>query len=137
MRERHDAVRDERQCRAVFRYGRAGVAGIFVCAGKLEASPGIVRPRGGQGTYKSGASRLAVATGTPIVPIAVSSAKCWPRKSFLLRPGVIDISIGRPIPSAGRDPDDLMREVERWIEAEMRRLDPAAYAGESARPAAS
>jgi 1-acyl-sn-glycerol-3-phosphate acyltransferase len=88
---------------------------------------GTRTPRGSQGVYKSGASRLAVATGTPIVPIAVTSARCWPRKSFLLRPGVIDISIGRPIPSTGREPDELMREVERWIESEMRRLDPEAY----------
>jgi 1-acyl-sn-glycerol-3-phosphate acyltransferase len=83
--------------------------------------------RGSQGAYKSGATRLAVTTGTPVVPIAVTSAKCWPRKSFLLRPGTIDVSIGRPIPSVGRDPDDLMREIERWIESEMRRLDPEAY----------
>jgi len=83
--------------------------------------------RGTQGTYKTGASRLAVATGTPIVPIAVTSARCWPRKSFLLRPGLIEVSIGKPISSVGRDPDELMREVERWIEAEMRRLDPQAY----------
>jgi 1-acyl-sn-glycerol-3-phosphate acyltransferase len=89
---------------------------------------GTRTPRGGQGTYKTGASRLAVVTGTPIVPIAVSSARCWPRKSFLLRPGVIDVSIGRPIPVEGREPDELMREVEGWIEAEMRRLDPEAYA---------
>jgi 1-acyl-sn-glycerol-3-phosphate acyltransferase len=39
----------------------------------------------------------------------------------------VDISIGRPIESTGREPDELMREVEAWIEAEMRRLDPAAY----------
>jgi 1-acyl-sn-glycerol-3-phosphate acyltransferase len=95
---------------------------------------GTRTPRGGQGVYKSGASRLAVATGTPIVPIAVTSARCWPRKSFLLRPGVIDISIGRPIDPAGRLPDELMREVETWIEAEMRRLDPEAY-GTRAEPA--
>jgi len=88
---------------------------------------GTRTPRGSQGVYKSGATRLAVTTGTPIVPIAVTSARCWPRKSFLLRPGTIDISIGRPIDSRGRDPDDLMREIERWIEAEMRRLDPEAY----------
>jgi 1-acyl-sn-glycerol-3-phosphate acyltransferase len=88
---------------------------------------GTRTPRGSQGAYKSGASRLAVATGTPIVPIAVTSARCWPRKSFLLRPGTVDISIGRPIDSAGREPDELMREIERWIEAEMRRLDPEAY----------
>jgi 1-acyl-sn-glycerol-3-phosphate acyltransferase len=88
---------------------------------------GTRTPRGGQGTYKNGASRLAINAGVPIVPIAASSAKCWPRKSFLLRPGLIDVSIGRPIPSLGRQPDELMREVEAWIEAEMRRLDPEAY----------
>jgi 1-acyl-sn-glycerol-3-phosphate acyltransferase len=40
---------------------------------------------------------------------------------------VIDIAIGRPIDSTGRKADELMREVEAWIEAEMRRLDPEAY----------
>jgi 1-acyl-sn-glycerol-3-phosphate acyltransferase len=88
---------------------------------------GTRTPRGQQGVYKSGASRLALATGSPVVPIAVTSARCWPRKSFVLRPGLIDISIGEPIPPAGRDPEDVMREVEAWIEAEMRRLDPEAY----------
>jgi 1-acyl-sn-glycerol-3-phosphate acyltransferase len=83
--------------------------------------------RGGQGTYKTGASRLATATGVPIVPIAVTSGRCWPRKSFLVRPGIVDVSIGPPIPTAGRDADAVMREVEAWIEAEMRRLDPEAY----------
>jgi 1-acyl-sn-glycerol-3-phosphate acyltransferase len=92
---------------------------------------GTRTPRGAQGAYKSGATRLAVATGTPVVPIAVTSARCWPRKSLTLRPGVIDISIGVPIASAGREPDDLMREVEFWVEAEMRRLDPQAYASTS------
>jgi 1-acyl-sn-glycerol-3-phosphate acyltransferase len=85
--------------------------------------------RGRQGRYQSGASRLAITCAVPIVPIAVSSARCWPPRSFLLRPGVVDVSIGRPIPSAGRRPDELMHEVETWIEAEMRRLDPEAYAG--------
>jgi 1-acyl-sn-glycerol-3-phosphate acyltransferase len=88
---------------------------------------GTRTPRGQQGAYKSGAARLAIAAGTPIVPIAVTSARCWPRKSFLLRPGVIDVSIGRPISPEGRQPDELMREVETWIESEMRRLDPEAY----------
>lgn len=84
--------------------------------------------RGERGTYKTGASRLAIATGVPIVPIAVNSARCWPRRSFLLRPGLVTISIGRPIASEGRAPEELMREVEDWIETEMRRLDPEAYA---------
>ncbi len=84
-------------------------------------------PRGQQGVYKTGASRLAVATNTPILPIAVASARCWPKNSFVKYPGVIDVSIGPPIAVNGRDADELMREVESWIEAEMRRIDPGAY----------
>ena len=87
--------------------------------------------RGKKGTYKSGGTRLAVDTGRPVVPIAVNSAVCWPRKSFLIRPGVVDVSIGKPIASTGREPDELMREVETWIEGEMHRLDPEAYLPES------
>lgn len=83
--------------------------------------------RGKAGTYKTGGTRLAVETGAPVIPIAVTSAKCWPPRAFIKRPGVVDVSIGQPIPSAGRDPAELMREVETWIEAEMRRLDPDAY----------
>jgi 1-acyl-sn-glycerol-3-phosphate acyltransferase len=84
--------------------------------------------RGSQGTYKNGAARIAIAVGVPVVPIAVTSARCWPRNRFIKTPGLIEVSIGRPIPSAGRRSDELMREVESWIEAEMRRLDPEAYA---------
>lgn len=84
-------------------------------------------PRGQKGTYKFGGSRLAVQTGAPVIPIAVTSGKVWPRRAFIKRPGVVDVSIGKPIPSDGRDPGELMREVEEWIESEMRRLDPEAY----------
>ena len=84
-------------------------------------------PRGKAGQYKSGGTRLAVETGAPVVPIAVTSAKCWPRKAFIKRPGMVDVSIGKPISSVGRDPDELLVEVQTWIESEMRRLDPDAY----------
>ncbi len=83
--------------------------------------------RGQKGTYKSGGTRLAIRTGAPVIPVAVTSAKCWPRKAFIKKPGVVEFSIGKPIPSQGRKPDELMLEVEAWIEAEMRRLDPEAY----------
>ncbi|MGI4779730.1 MAG: lysophospholipid acyltransferase family protein [Janthinobacterium lividum] len=108
-----------------------------VAQGKLLLAQGIWiimfpegtrMPRGRQGTYKTGGTRLAIDTGAPVIPIAVTSARVWPRKAFIKRPGVVDVSIGPAIPSAGRKPDELMREVEAWIESEMRRLDPEAYA---------
>ena len=70
---------------------------------------------------------MAIETGAPVIPVAVSSAKCWPRKALIKRPGTVDVSIGPAISSVGRKPDELMAEVEAWIEAEMRRLDPEAY----------
>jgi len=85
-------------------------------------------PRGQKGDYKSGGTRLAIQAGVPVIPIAVTSAKCWPRKAFIKTPGIVDISIGKPIPTVGRRHDELMLEVETWIETEMRRLDPEAYA---------
>lgn len=84
-------------------------------------------PRGQKGVYKHGGTRLACETGAPVIPIAVTSAKVWPRKAFVKRPGVVEVSIGKPIASQGRQPDELLREVEAWIETEMRRLDPEAY----------
>ncbi len=83
--------------------------------------------RGQVGEYKTGGTRLAIEAGLPVVPIAATAARCWPRKSFLLKPGVVDISIGRQIRPEGREPGELMHEVKDWIEAEMRRLDPEAY----------
>lgn len=88
---------------------------------------GTRTPRGGKGVYRSGGTRLAIETGAAVIPIAVTSAKCWPRKAFIKMPGVVDVSIGPMIASAGRKPDEMMREVERWIEDEMHRLDPEAY----------
>jgi 1-acyl-sn-glycerol-3-phosphate acyltransferase len=85
-------------------------------------------PRGQVGQYKTGGTRLAIEAGVPVIPIAVTSAKCWPTKAFIKKPGLVDISIGKPISSVGREPDELMQEVQAWIEAEMRRLDPEAYA---------
>ena len=83
--------------------------------------------RGQKGIYKVGDTRLAVATGAYVIPIAVTSARCWPRRSFSFIPGVIDVSIGAPVSAQGREPSELMDEIERWIESEMHRLDPDAY----------
>jgi len=84
-------------------------------------------PRGQAGQYKSGGTRLAIDAGVPVVPIAVNAAVCWPRKAFVKHPGVVTVSIGPPIESLGREPEELMQQVEQWIETEMHRLDPDAY----------
>lgn len=92
---------------------------------------------GARGRYKSGGPRFAVRTGALVIPIAVNSGECWPRKAFLKHPGLITVSIGPPISPEGKTPEQVGREVERWIEGEMRRLSPHVYAHEQPRPAAT
>lgn len=88
---------------------------------------------GAQGRYKTGGPRFAARTGALIVPVAVNSGECWPRKAFLKRPGLITVSIGPPISPEGKTAEQLGREVETWIEAEMRRISPHAYPDAAAR----
>ena len=84
--------------------------------------------RGERGIYKTGAARLAISTDASIVPIAVASAKCWPRKTFTFVSGCVPVSIGPMIsPLPGESPSELMKRVETWIEREMLRIDPDAY----------
>jgi 1-acyl-sn-glycerol-3-phosphate acyltransferase len=88
---------------------------------------GTRTPVGSTRRYKTGGVRLAVRTGTPVVPIAVNSGECWPRKAFIKTPGEITVVIGKPIAPAGKTVDELAALVESWIETEMRRLAPHRY----------
>lgn len=90
---------------------------------------GTRTPPGQAGRYKMGGALLAKATGAPIIPIAHNAGECWPRRAFLKKPGTITVSIGPLIPTQGRKAAELNREVEAWIENEMRVLNPERYGG--------
>ena len=82
---------------------------------------------GKKGKYLNGGSRLAMESGAPVVPIALNAGECWPRNSFIKKPGMITVSIGKAISPKGRTADELMKEVESWIESEMHRISPDIY----------
>ena len=84
-------------------------------------------PAGVTGKYKTGGARLAIRTGVPVVPIAVNAGRLWPKKKLIKHPGLITVSIGMPIDSAGKTPEQLTTEVQTWIELEMRRISPSDY----------
>jgi len=84
-------------------------------------------PVGQTGKYKNGGSRLAVETNTVVVPIAHNAGECWPKNSFIKKPGLITVSIGKPIAPEGMDSSELMAKVENWIESEMRVISPHVY----------
>jgi 1-acyl-sn-glycerol-3-phosphate acyltransferase len=85
-------------------------------------------PVGKRGRYGIGGATLATRTGTPILPIAHNAGEVWGRYAFRKRAGTVQVVIGPVIPTAGRDALSVNREVEEWIEAQMRSLNPERYA---------
>ena len=77
---------------------------------------------GQKGKYHIGGAWLATHTGTAALPVAHNAGEFWGKNGFLKKPGVITVSIGAPISTAGLRPDALNQQVEAWIEHEMPRL---------------
>ena len=80
-----------------------------------------IRP-GLRSKYKTGGARLAIELGVPVIPVAHNAGYLWPKGLFGKCPGTVTMSIGKPIPSLGRETQSLMAEVESWIEDEIVRL---------------
>ncbi len=78
---------------------------------------------GEKGKYQIGGTWLAAHTQTPVVPVAHNAGRYWAKNSFIKKPGVIQLHIGKPIQSAGLKADALSHQVEAWIESEMAILD--------------
>jgi 1-acyl-sn-glycerol-3-phosphate acyltransferase len=78
---------------------------------------------GALGTFQVGGAWLAAQSRAPVVPVAHNAGRCWPRKAFIKHAGTITVSIGPVVPSAGRKAPEIMRDVEQWIDAEMRRIE--------------
>jgi len=119
---------------SVTRQGKARMAeGAWV----IMFPEGTRIPVGRQGKYKTGGARFAIAAGAPVVPVAHNAGRVWPRNSFIKYPGLVTVSIGKPIDTEGLAPDEVNRRVESWIESEMRRIDPDAYRDADAAKAAT
>ena len=76
-------------------------------------------PPGKRGRYRIGGAVLAEQTGYPIIPVAHNAGEYWPRRSFIKRPGVIQVRIGPPISSDGKSAQQILDEAASWIEARM------------------
>jgi 1-acyl-sn-glycerol-3-phosphate acyltransferase len=79
-------------------------------------------PFGQRGKYKIGGSLLAESSGVPVVPVAHNAGRLWGRNAFSKHPGLITMSIGAAIPTAGKKADEINAQVEQWIESEIQRL---------------
>lgn len=76
-------------------------------------------PAGQAGKYRIGGAALAEHSGYPIVPVAHNAGEYWPRRSFIKRPGVIQVRIGPPIAADGKSAQDILELASGWIEDRM------------------
>ena len=65
--------------------------------------------------YLTGGAELAIKANSVVLPVAHNAGYCWPAHKFAKRPGMIDVVIGKPIPTAGREARELTEEVQAWI----------------------
>ncbi len=79
-------------------------------------------PYGKVGNYRSGGARVAVAAGCPVLPVAHNAGRFWPKRRFIKYPGTIEVVIGKPIETIGRQASDVTHEAKDWIEATILQL---------------
>jgi 1-acyl-sn-glycerol-3-phosphate acyltransferase len=111
---------------------REGVRSLERAAERIQAGASVVIfPEGtrSQGDtvlpFKRGGFTLAVKSGKPVVPVAISgAARSLPPKTLDLRPGRVKIVIDKPIPTQGLDRPGQDRLLEEVRAAIVRRHDP-------------
>lgn len=105
---------------------RLAARNIAYAARKVSAGRSIlVFPEGGRRRggsmrpFKTGAAHIAIQAGVPIVPMAIAgTGSVLPPGSWHLRPGIVEVRIGKPIPTKGQEhltaralTDSLRQEV--------------------------
>ncbi len=108
--DRSDHTRALRSLEYAERLVRDGVS--------IYLAPEGTRSRDGRiGKLKKGGFRLALATGAPIVPVAIrGTIDSLPRDGLAARTGQpVDVTVGAPIDVTGRDVDGLMKEVGAFL----------------------
>jgi 1-acyl-sn-glycerol-3-phosphate acyltransferase len=78
---------------------------------------------GQKGKYHIGGAWVASKTNTQVIPVAHNAGLFWPKNSILKKPGTIQVSIGEAIDVNNKEPDEIIRLTENWIEKEVLHLN--------------
>jgi 1-acyl-sn-glycerol-3-phosphate acyltransferase len=78
---------------------------------------------GSRKRYGLGGAVLAAETGYPIVPVAHNAGSFWLRRGFLKKPGTVRVAIGPAIDPRGKKAEEIIKQVEEWIENKMKELE--------------
>lgn len=71
---------------------------------------------GESGKFTQTGAALALAANCPLIPVAHNAGVFWKKEGVRKYSGTINVVIGKPIPTEGRDRKSIMQEAENWIE---------------------
>jgi len=110
-----------------------GVAGLRRCGAAFDRGDGLLMfPEGTRSVtgelqaFKIGVAVLAIERGVPIVPVHIASAyDLWPKGQRFIRPGMVVVSLGKPVHPPARDQisdhyaafQSVTTDVERAVRA--------------------
>ncbi len=76
-------------------------------------------PVGQLAPFKRSAADIAKQAAVPLVPVAHDAGRYWLNKRFIKKPGVIKLTIGKPIDTEGKNTKELMEEIQQWIDQQV------------------
>ena len=75
------------------------------------------------GKYQNGAAAIAKKSGRPLQPVFHNGGKHWPKGSFLKKPGVITLVIGKQLSPNSGSASDISQSIRDWTLKESERIN--------------
>lgn len=69
--------------------------------------------------YNKSGAVIACRAGVPVLPVAHNAGERWPGRHWIKSPGRLSVVVGEPISTQGRTPEEVLVEVESWIETQL------------------
>ena len=70
-------------------------------------------------SFSKSAAMIACRAGVPLVPVAHNAGEHWNPSGWIKYSGRLSMRIGQPISTEGKRADQVTREAQEWIEAQL------------------
>lgn len=77
---------------------------------------GTRMPSGELGKVNVGGSMLAIKAKSPVYLVAHNAGKCWPKNSFIKKPGTIDVYISEALDAEQMSVAELNEKIAEWFQ---------------------
>ena len=116
----HPIVLDRKQKRqALVRVIRQGKAALKRGYNILLFPEGTRAVPPAMGEFSRSGVGLACAMGCPVILVAHNAGLYWPARKWSKRPGIIKVSVSKPIITQGKKVNEVYQEAVSWMQSEL------------------